>query len=110
MPTFTVYKTDTIDTATGTALVSNMQSGQHFIHSVYVTNVYGSAMPITLEVEHSNGDVTNIAYNYKVFPNESVDLVKDNKIYLLTGDGLRVKAEKSDVFTVNASVLIEANQ
>lgn len=108
MPTFQTYKTATINTSTGTELVT-CGVGQHFLHSAFVTNVYGSAMPITMEVEHADTTVTYIGYNYKIFPNETVDLVKDNKIYLLTGDKLRVRAEKTNAFTVNVSLLDEAN-
>ena len=108
MPSFTTYKTATINTTTGTTLVT-CGTGQHFLHSAYVTNTEGSALPITLEIVHADTTVTYIGYNYKIFPNETVDLVKDNKIYLLTGDKLRVRAEKTNAFTVNVSLLDEAN-
>jgi len=109
MPTFQTYKAATLNTTTGTTLVT-CGTGQHFLHSAYVANVYGSAMGITLKVEHADTTVTYVAYKYKVFPNETVDLVKDNKIYLLTGDKLIAQADKSDAFTVNVSLLDEANQ
>jgi|TARA_B100001057_G_scaffold501261_1_gene622796 hypothetical protein len=108
MPTFTTYKASTLNTTTGTTLVT-CGTGQHFLHSVYVANVYGSAMGITVKIEHADATVTHVAYKTKLFPNETVDLIKDNKIYLLNGDKLIAQADKSDAFTINVSLLDEAN-
>jgi len=108
MPTFTTYKASTLNTTTGTTLVT-CGSGQHFLHSIYVTNVFGSAMGITVKIEHADSTVTFVAYKQKLFPNETVDLIKDNKIYILNGDSLIAQADKSDAFTINVSLLDEAN-
>lgn len=107
MASFTTYKTDTINTATGTTLVT-CGTGQHFLHSAYITNIEGSAMPITLEIVHADTTVTHVAHKLKVFPNETVDLVSQNKIYLLTGDALKVKADRGSAFTVSVSLLDQA--
>ena len=109
MPTFQTFKASTLDTATGTTLVT-CGTGQHFLHSAYVANVYGSAIGITLKVQHADTSISYVAYKTKIFPNETVDLVKDNKIYLLTGDKLIAQADKADAFTINVSLLDEANQ
>ena len=109
MPTFQTFKASTLDTSTGTTLVT-CGTGQHFLHSAYVANVYGSAMGITLKVQHADTSVSYLAYKTKIFPNETVDLVEDNKIYLLTGDKLIAQADKADAFTINVSLLDEANQ
>ena len=108
MPTFTTYKTATINTTSGTTLVT-CGTGQHFLHSAYVTNTEGSALPITLEIVHADTTVTHVAHKLKVFPNETVDLAHQNKIYLLTGDALKVKADRANAFTVSISLLDEAN-
>ena len=107
MPTFTTYKTASINTSTGTTLVT-CGAGQHFLHSAYVTNTEGSALPITLEIVHADTTVTHIAHKLKVFPNETVDLVSQNKIYLLNGDALKVKADRGSAFTVSVSLLDQA--
>lgn len=106
MPTFTKYKTDTVSES-GVTLVT-CTSGQHFLHSLYVTNTYGSALPFTCEIVHANSTITHIAYNKKILPNDTHDLVAENKIYLLTGDALVVKSPK-DGFTVTCSLLEDAN-
>ena len=67
MASFTTYKTATINTTTGTTLVT-CGTGQHFLHSAYVTNTEGSALPITLEIVHADTTVTHIAHKLKVFP------------------------------------------
>ena len=107
MASFTTYKTDTINTTTGTTLVT-CGAGQHFLHSAYITNIEGSAMPITLEIVHADTTVTHVAHKLKVFPNETVDLVSQNKIYLLNGDALKVKADRGSAFTVSVSLLDQA--
>lgn len=106
MPAFTTYKTDTVSEA-GITLVT-CTSGQHFLHSLYVTNTYGSALPFTCELVHNDGTVTHLAYNRKIFPNDTHDIVAENKVYLLTGDSLVVKSPR-DGFTVSCSILEEAN-
>ena len=108
MPTFTTYKTASINTSTGTTLVT-CGAGQHFLHSAYVTNVEGSALPITLEIVQADTTVNHVAHKLKIFPNETVDLVHQNKIYLLNGDALKVKADRTSSFTVTVSLLDEAN-
>ena len=45
MAAFTTYKTANINTTTGTTLVT-CGTGQHFLHSAYVTNVEGSALSL----------------------------------------------------------------
>ena len=107
MAAFTTYKTANINTTTGTTLVT-CGTGQHFLHSAYVTNTEGSALPITLEIVHADTTVTHVAHKLKVFPNETVDLVSQNKIYLLTGDALKVKADRGSAFTVSVSLLDQA--
>jgi hypothetical protein len=107
MASFTTYKTDTINTTTGTTLVT-CGAGQHFLHSAYITNIEGSAMPITLEIVHADTTVTHVAHKRKIFPNETVDLVSQNKIYLLNGDALKVKADRASAFTVTVSLLDQA--
>ena len=107
MAAFTTYKTANINTTTGTTLVT-CGTGQHFLHSAYVTNTEGSALPITLEIVHADTTVTHIAHKLKVFPNETVDLVSQNKIYLLNGDALKVKADRGSAFTVSVSLLDQA--
>ena len=107
MASFKTYKTATINTTTGTTLVT-CGAGQHFLHSAYITNTEGSALPITLEVVHADTTVTHVAHKLKVFPNETVDLVSQNKIYLLSGDALKVKADRASAFTVTVSLLDQA--
>ena len=107
MASFTTYKTDTINITTGTTLVT-CGAGQHFLHSAYITNIEGSAMPITLEIVHADTTVTHVAHKRKIFPNETVDLVSQNKIYLLNGDALKVKADRASAFTVTVSLLDQA--
>lgn len=107
MASFTTYKTDTINTTTGTTLVT-CGAGQHFLHSAYITNTEGSAMPITLEIVHADTTVTHVAHKRKIFPNETVDLVSQNKIYLLNGDALKLKADRASAFTVTVSLLDQA--
>ena len=107
MAAFTTYKTASINTTTGTTLVT-CGTGQHFLHSAYVTNTEGSALPITLEIVHADTTVTHVAHKLKIFPNETVDLVSQNKIYLLNGDALKVKADRASAFTVTVSLLDQA--
>ena len=52
--------------------------------------------------------MTHVAHKLKVFPNETVDLVSQNKIYLLSGDALKVKADRASAFTVTVSLLDQA--
>ena len=78
------------------------------LHSAYVTNTEGSALPITLEIVHADTTVTHVAHQLKIFPNETVDLVSQNKIYLLNGDALKVKADRASAFTVTVSLLDQA--
>lgn len=108
MPTFRKYTADTISSS-GTSLVT-VPSGQHFIHSLYVTNVYATALFFTCELVNANdGITTHIAFNKKIFPGETVDIVKDNKIYLLSSDQIVIKAPVTDGFTVTLSLLEQAN-
>jgi len=102
------FKTATI-AGSGTTLVT-VGAGSHFIHSCYIANVYGSALPITVEIVHADATVTHIAHNLKVMGDEVVDVVKDNKIYIQDGDAIKVKttSAKTDGFTVTLSLLKEA--
>ena len=80
-------------------------TGQHFLHSAYVTNTEGSALPITLEIVHADTTVTHVAHKLKIFPNETVDLVSQNKIYLLNGDALKVDTDTASSLDVWCSVV-----
>ena len=109
MPTFQTYKTATINTTSGTTLFT-CSTGQHLLQSAYVSNTEGSAMPITLEIVHADSTVTHLAHNLKVFPNETIDIVcNNNKIFLLDGDALKVKAVRANAFTVSVSLIDQAN-
>jgi len=109
MPTFQTYKTATINTSTGTTLVT-CGTGQHLLQSAYVTNTEGSAMPITLEIVHADATVTHLAHKLKVFPNETVDIIgSGNKIFLLSGDALKAKADRANAFNVSVSLIDQAN-
>ena len=68
------FKTATI-AGSGTTLVT-VGAGSHFIHSCYIANVYGSALPITVEIVHADATVTHIAHNLKVMGDEVVDVAK----------------------------------
>jgi hypothetical protein len=108
LPTFRKYTADSISAA-GTSLVT-CPSGQHFMHSMYVTNVYSTALFFTCELVHPADNITtHIAYNRKIFPGETVDIIKDNKIYLLDGDQVVIKAPVTNGFTVTLSLLEAAN-
>jgi|TARA_R110001606_G_scaffold350576_2_gene500704 hypothetical protein len=102
------YKTATI-AVSGTTLLT-VGAGSHFIHSCYVANVYGSALPITIELVHADTTVTHLAHNLKVMGDSVVDIAKDNKIYIQNGDAIKVKttSAKTDGFTVTLSLLKEA--
>ena len=73
-----------------------------------LTGDWKSALPITLEIVHADTTVTHVAHKLKIFPNETVDLVSQNKIYLLNGDALKVKADRASAFTVTVSLLDQA--
>ena len=67
-------------------------------------------MPITLEIVHADTTVTHLAHKLKVFPNETVDIIgNNNKIFLLNGDALKVKADRASAFNVSVSLVDQAN-
>ena len=102
------FKTATV-AVSGTTLVT-VGAGSHFIHSCYIANVYGSALPITVELVHADATITHLAHNLKIMGDEVVDIAKDNKVYLQNGDAIKVKttSAKTTGFTVTLSLLKEA--
>lgn len=82
-------------------------TGKHLIVSFVATNILGSAVPITAKLVRGS-DSIYIAYNKRILPNDTVDLLINNsKIMIEANDEIRVSAPIDNSFSVIMTVVEE---
>jgi len=82
-------------------------TGRHLIVSFVTTNIYGSALPITAKLVRG-ADTVYIAFNKRILPNDTVDLLINNsKIMIEENDLIKVSAPVDDAFSVIMTVIEE---
>ena len=82
-------------------------TGKHLIISFVVTNTLGSAIPITAKLVRGS-DTIYIAYNKRVLPNDTVDLLINNsKIMIEVNDEIKVSAPIDNSFSAIMTVVEE---
>ena len=82
-------------------------TGRHLVVSIMATNIFGSALPITLKLVRG-ADTIHIAYNKRILPNDTVDLLINNsKIMIEEYDEIKVSAPLDDAFSVIMTVVEE---
>tara|TARA_B100000963_G_scaffold124570_1_gene108691 strand:- start:913 stop:1251 length:339 start_codon:yes stop_codon:yes gene_type:complete len=82
-------------------------TGRHLIASLVTTNIYGSALPITCKLVRG-ADTVYMAYNKRILPNDTVDLLINNsKIMIEENDLIKVSAPVDDAFSVIMTVIEE---
>jgi len=81
-------------------------SGIHLVVGFIATNIFGSALPITVKLVRG-GNTYYLAYNRRVLPNDTIDLLMDTKISLKVGDLIKVSAPLDNAFSAMITVTEE---
>lgn len=74
------------------------------IIGINIANVYGSELPIDIWQRRSSND-TYIQKQYRVGPGETEEIMRGNKIVLITGDTLMASTAVNNGFDILVSVL-----
>lgn len=82
-------------------------TGRHLIVSCVATNIFGSAVPITVKLERS-GTTVYLAYNKRILPNDTVDiLINNSKVMIEENDLIKVSAPVDNAFSMVMTVVEE---
>ena len=81
-------------------------TGIHLVIGMIATNILGSALPITVKLVRGS-DTHYIAFNRRVLPNDTVDLMMGTKISLKTGDVIKASAPIDNAFSMITSITEE---
>ena len=82
-------------------------TGKHLIISFMVTNIFGSALPITVKLIRGS-DTIYLAYNKRILANDTVDiLINNSKIMIEEYDVLKVSAPVDNAFSAIMTVTEE---
>lgn len=82
-------------------------TGRHLVVSCMVTNIFGSAVPITVKLVRGSDEIF-IAYNKRVLANDTVDLLINNsKIMIEEYDEIHCLAGADNAFSIIMTVVQE---
>jgi|GEM_PF-6848064 hypothetical protein len=81
-------------------------SGLHLVVGFIATNIFGSALPITVKLVRGS-DTIYLAHDRRVLPNDTIDILMGTKITLIDGDLIKVKAPLDNAFSVFLTVTEE---
>ena len=82
-------------------------TGRHLIVSLVTTNIFGSALPITVKLVRG-ADTVYMAYNKRILPNDTLDLLINNsKVMIENGDLIKVSAPVDNAFSIIMTVVEE---
>lgn len=81
-------------------------TGLHLVVGAIATNILGSAIPINFKMERGATTI-HLAYNRRVLPNDTIDLLVGTKITLEAGDLLKISAPVDNAFSVIITVTEE---
>lgn len=81
-------------------------TGIHLVIGMIATNTLGSALPITVKLVRGS-DTYYIAFNRRVLPNDTVDLMMGTKISLKAGDVIKALAPIDNAFSMITSITEE---
>lgn len=82
-------------------------TGKHLVVSLVATNIFGSALPITVKLVRGSDEIF-LAYNKRILANDTVDiLINNSKIMVFEYDEVRVSAPVDDAFSVIMTVVEE---
>lgn len=82
-------------------------TGRHLIVSIMATNIFGSAVPITVKLERGGTNVY-LAYNKRILPNDTVDiLINNSKVMIEENDLIKVSAPVDNAFSMVMTVVEE---
>ena len=82
-------------------------TGKHLIVSLVATNIFGSALPITVKLIRGVDEIF-LAYNKRILANDTVDiLINNSKIMVFEYDEIRVSAPVNNAFSVIMTVVEE---
>jgi hypothetical protein len=82
-------------------------TGRHLIVSCVVTNIFGSALPVTVKLIRGSDSIF-VAYNKRVLANDTVDLLINNsKIMIQEYDEIHCSAGADNAFSIIMTVVQE---
>ena len=81
-------------------------TGIHLIIGMIATNILGSALPITVKLIRGS-DTHYIAFNRRVLPNDTIDLMMGTKISLKAGEVIKAYAPIDNSFSMIMSITEE---
>ena len=81
-------------------------TGIHLVVGAIATNILGSAIPINLKMERGATTI-HLAYNRRVLPNDTVDLLMGTKITLEANDVVKISAPVDNAFSAILTITEE---
>ena len=82
-------------------------TGRHLVVSCVATNIFGSALPITVKLVRGSTEIF-LAYNKRILANDTVDLLINNsKIMIEEYDEIHTSAPADNAFSIIMTMVEE---